>query len=208
MPVMKKKTWHAVLVLGVSSLLMGCQSPAPVRTSGGIETHYSPAENLEAIDTALIRSATKTIDLCAYSLTDHALGQSLMEAAGRGVQVRIYMDQVQTQGELAREDRKSSTEDDEADTTSSLLVLRALQKTSNVQIEVKHSKTLMHLKSYAVDGATLRSGSANFSPTGEKRQDNDLILTHDGASVDRFERNFAVLWARRDNVGLDELRKK
>ncbi|MDE1162644.1 MAG: phospholipase D-like domain-containing protein [Acidobacteriaceae bacterium] len=205
---MKKKTWHAVLVLGVSSLLMGCQSPAPVRTSGGIETHYSPAENLEAIDTALIRSATKTIDLCAYSLTDHALGQSLMEAAGRGVQVRIYMDQVQTQGELAREDRKSSTEDDEADTTSSLLVLRALQKTSNVQIEVKHSKTLMHLKSYAVDGATLRSGSANFSPTGEKRQDNDLILTHDGASVDRFERNFAVLWARRDNVGLDELRKK
>ena len=32
----------------------------------------------------------------------------------------------------------------------------------------------MHLKSYAVDGGLLRTGSAKWSPTGLKRQDNDV----------------------------------
>jgi hypothetical protein len=32
----------------------------------------------------------------------------------------------------------------------------------------------MHLRSYQVDGRTLRTGAANFSASGLKRQDNDL----------------------------------
>jgi phosphatidylserine/phosphatidylglycerophosphate/cardiolipin synthase-like enzyme len=32
----------------------------------------------------------------------------------------------------------------------------------------------MHFKSYVVDGSLLRTGSANWSPTGLKRQDNDV----------------------------------
>jgi hypothetical protein len=33
----------------------------------------------------------------------------------------------------------------------------------------------MHLKSYQMDGRLLRTGVANFSASGLKRQDNDLI---------------------------------
>ena len=32
----------------------------------------------------------------------------------------------------------------------------------------------MHLKAYAIDGQVLRTGSANFSTSGENAQDNDL----------------------------------
>jgi hypothetical protein len=35
-----------------------------------LEMHYSPVENLEALDSAALRNAQSTIDLCAYSLTD------------------------------------------------------------------------------------------------------------------------------------------
>jgi phosphatidylserine/phosphatidylglycerophosphate/cardiolipin synthase-like enzyme len=34
----------------------------------------------------------------------------------------------------------------------------------------------MHLKAYAIDGELLRTGSANFSASGERQQDNDLIV--------------------------------
>ena len=34
----------------------------------------------------------------------------------------------------------------------------------------------MHLKSYQIDGKLLRTGAANFSASGLKRQDNDLIV--------------------------------
>jgi len=201
------------LLVLISISAVGCRStPAPcsgVSVGPAFETHYSPAENLEAIDNRLITSAHSTLDLCAYSLTDHQLGEALLAAARRGVHVRIYLDQVQTQGELSREDKKASaaSDDEEGDSTSSLNVLRALDSAANVEVRVKRSKTLMHLKSYAVDGAVLRSGSANFSPTGEKRQDNDLTLTSDPDAVARFERNFAALWARPDNGSLTSLRR-
>jgi phosphatidylserine/phosphatidylglycerophosphate/cardiolipin synthase-like enzyme len=41
---------------------------------------------------------------------------------------------------------------------------------------------LMHLKGYCVDHRLLRTGSANFSRSGETRQDNDLVALR-GASV-------------------------
>jgi phosphatidylserine/phosphatidylglycerophosphate/cardiolipin synthase-like enzyme len=40
----------------------------------------------------------------------------------------------------------------------------------------------MHLKGYCVDHHLLRTGSANFSRSGETRQDNDLVALR-GASV-------------------------
>ncbi|MFC6644927.1 phospholipase D-like domain-containing protein [Granulicella cerasi] len=197
---------RSTLLLFALLPLAGCRSTPAV--NGGFESHYAPAENLEAIDTSNFRTAQRSIELCAYSLTDHLLAQELINAGKRGVRVRIYLDQVQTQGELAREDKSQErVQDEESDDLSKFDVLRSLAATPNVSVEVKRSKTLMHLKSYVVDGSLLRSGSANFSPTGEKRQDNDLTLTRDTAAVGRFERNFEVLWARRDNVGLDNLRR-
>jgi hypothetical protein len=35
-----------------------------------------------------------------------------------------------------------------------------------------------------------------------KHQDNDLVLTHDAASVKRFELDFDQLWSRPDNEHL------
>src|ERR1035441_4407411 len=53
------------------------------------EIHYAPVENLEHIDLALIRSATKSVDVAAYSLTDWAIISALTDARTRGVIVRI-----------------------------------------------------------------------------------------------------------------------
>lgn len=181
-------------------LLAGCNAvPSPTLGNGGaVEVHYSPFENLEAMDRSAFDHAQHTIDLCAYSLTDHALTEALTSAAQRGVKVRIYLDRTQAEGEVSREDRKGHAGEDE-DEPGDPGVLRQLAATPNVEVRVKHSKTLMHLKSYVVDGSLLRSGSANFSPTGEKRQDNDLSFLHDPALVQGFEANFDKLWSRPDN---------
>jgi hypothetical protein len=39
------------------------------------EMHYAPVENLEHIDLALIRSATKSLDMAMYTLTDWAINR-------------------------------------------------------------------------------------------------------------------------------------
>ncbi len=52
----------------------------------------------------------------------------------------------------------------------------------------------MHLKSYAIDGRALRTGSANLSASGLKQQDNDVVILRDAALAERFTARFEKLW--------------
>ena len=57
-----------------------------------------------------------------------------------------------------------------------------------------------YLKAYCVDGALLRDGSANWSPTGLKRQDNNAHFTTDARQVRSFEQTFEDVWSRENDV--------
>lgn len=190
-------------------------------SGGSVETHYSPTENLEHYDLTLLRSAHRSIDLCGFSFTDEAVGDALVGAARRGVRVRVYLDRGQSNDELERAAKHDGSakprghkhdvqyadgffDEQEVPEPGSEAVIARLAATPNIQVKIKHSRVLMHLKSYAVDGHTLRSGSANFSPSALKRQDNDLVLTRDSASVRRFELDFNQLWSRPDNERLPQ----
>jgi hypothetical protein len=48
----------------------------------------------------------------------------------------------------------------------------------------------MHLKRYQIDGRLLRSDAANFSASGLKRQDNDLIVIESGNAAVEFKHAF------------------
>jgi len=184
-----------------------------------LETHYSPTENLEHYDLALLRSAHRSIDLCGFSFTDEAVGDAIESAARRGVRVRVYLDRGQSDDELKRAAKHDGAakpagrtrdvqyadgffDEQEIPDPATQAVITRLAATPNVEVRIKHSRVLMHLKSYAVDGQTLRSGSANFSASALKHQDNDLVLTHDAASLRRFELDFNQLWSRPDNERL------
>jgi phosphatidylserine/phosphatidylglycerophosphate/cardiolipin synthase-like enzyme len=75
-------------------------------------------------------------------------------------------------------------------------VFQELAATPGVEIRTKRDRTPMHLKSFQVDGRVLRTGAANFSASGLKRQDNDLIIIESAGAAAAFRRNFDVLYAR------------
>ena len=105
--------------------------------------------------------------MAAYVLTDSAVIEALRDATARGVKVRIWRD--------ASEAARLSEFDVEA------------QLGGRVQgLELRSSAPggeLMHLKGYCVDHRLLRTGSANFSRSGEKRQDNDLVALRGSSSA-------------------------
>jgi len=154
------------------------QAPCPI--GGAAEIHYGPGEDLERIDVALLREATKQIDMAAYVLTDSAVIEALREASARGVKVRVWRDA----GEAAR----LSEFDVEA------------QLGGPVQgLELRSSAPggeLMHLKGYCVDHRLLRTGSANFSRSGETRQDNDLVALRGASVCAGFDAKSDRAWAR------------
>ena len=133
--------------------------------------HYAPAENLERVDVALIDSAKN--EIAAYVLTDWPVIQALTRAVDCGVKVRIYLDS----GRLGE--------------TAQSKAFRELAETPDGEIRVKRdNSTLMHLKSYEIDGHVLRPGAANFSASGLKREDDDLIVIECAEAAMAFKRNF------------------
>ncbi len=52
----------------------------------------------------------------------------------------------------------------------------------------------MHLKAYEIDRTLLRTGSANFSTSGENAQDNDLTVIRDAGAAAKFEAHFQRMW--------------
>lgn len=187
----------AVFAVSILRLHLG-QNPvlanlAPVTRSatgagGAIETHYSPEENLETIDAQSLRVSRSSIEMFAYSLTDLVVIESLKVAADKGSTESIYLDREQTENELRRPALRAALLD--------------LAATPHVTIRVKASAILQHTKAYVIDHAVLREGSANFSPSALKQQDNDLLLTNDGPAVQAFESAFQTAWSRKNNMDL------
>jgi phosphatidylserine/phosphatidylglycerophosphate/cardiolipin synthase-like enzyme len=137
--------------------------------AGAQEIHFSPEEQLDAIDAAIIEGAKRSVDFAAYSLNDGAVVDALNAAESRGVIIRIVLDPRE------RHD---------------FVHLRDLSD----NVRIKHSGPLMHLKAYAIDGELLRTGSANFSASGERQQDNDLIVIRDAAAAAKFDAHFERMW--------------
>jgi phosphatidylserine/phosphatidylglycerophosphate/cardiolipin synthase-like enzyme len=133
------------------------------------EVHYSPEEQLDAIDATLIEGAKYSIDFASDSLTDRGVLDALNAAERRGVAVRIVLD--------PRERHDFVRLDDLSD-----------------DVRIKQSGPLMHLKAYSVDGEILRTGSANFSASGERQQDNDLIVIRDAEAAAKFDAHFERMW--------------
>ena len=173
--------------------LIGVRSPADLRGE-----HYSPQENLEAIDVALIDGAKNTLEIAMYAFTDRRIADAVIRASSRGVRVWIYRDGIQIR--------------DRGDQTRRILESRA-GKAGRIRVLVKRntSRNIMHLKAALIDGTWLRTGSANWSPPGEgayctggsrnhwNQQDNDLFLTDSPREVRKFESTFRRLWSRSGN---------
>jgi phosphatidylserine/phosphatidylglycerophosphate/cardiolipin synthase-like enzyme len=124
-------------VLGLIAVLGVLAAPSALHAH---EIHFSPEERLDAIDAELIAGAKRSIDFASYALTDPVV---ILDAAQRrGVAVRIVLD--------PRERHDFAKLGDLSDT-----------------VRIKRGGAYMHLKAYAIDGEVLRTGSANFSTSGE-----------------------------------------
>jgi len=176
---------------------VSCSRPVSATPESLLGEHYSPEENLESIDVAMIDSARKSIEIAMYAFTDRPIADAVIRAAARGVPVWIYRDGIQVK--------------DRGDKTRRILSTRAGQARIAVRVKRNSSRNIMHLKAYLVDGRILRTGSANWSPPGEgawcsrgerlhrDQQDNNLFLTEDPEEVRHFERLFRRLWSRETN---------
>ena len=155
---------------------------------GFYKVYYGPGTNLESADLAILRAAHESINAALYSGSDRRICREMANAAQRGVRVRVYRDGSEYEAEEQR---------GIGQTCAQLLV------SSGAKVRVKQTEGLMHLKSYAVDGKVLRTGSANLSwsaEAGDSVQDNDVVFLGSSTAASQFKQEFEAMWQRPSNL--------
>jgi len=125
-----------------------------------------------------IDGARKTVFVQMYALTSRQIVSALVNAKRRGVDVRVIVDRRQL-------------DEDRSDTNAV-----ARLASGGVPVLVDTVSGLMHNKIMIVDGATVITGSFNYTWSAEHRNAENLLVIHDPAFAAEYTQNWNARAAR------------
>jgi phosphatidylserine/phosphatidylglycerophosphate/cardiolipin synthase-like enzyme len=153
----------------VKLLVPDSEAPATV------EAHFSPGEECRRRIISLFGACRRSADACVFTLTDDRISAAVIEAHRRGVVVRIVTDD-----EKAR------------DVGSDARRLAA----AGIPVRVDDSPYHMHHKFAVFDGASLLTGSYNWTVGAALNNQENLVTSNDPRLVGPFIREFERLWTK------------
>ena len=163
---MRRLTRTAILL--TLSLVVGCTSPRatgilsqPSRVPAW-EVCFSPPGGCTQLIIDTLAGARSTILVQAYSFTSEPIAQALVAAHRRGVQIEVVLDKSQR------------TEDDAR--------IRPLVD-AGILVRIDAAHAIAHNKVMILDGATVITGSFNFTRAAEERNAENLLVIRDPALV-------------------------
>ena len=139
------------------------------------EAYFSPGDECPRAIGRLLASASKSADICVFTITDDRLADAILDAHRRGVAVRIITDDAKA------EDLGSDVERFEQ---------------SGIPTRVDRSPFHMHHKFAILDGETLLTGSYNWTRGAARDNEENLIVTTEPRFLAAFARNFERLWTK------------
>jgi phosphatidylserine/phosphatidylglycerophosphate/cardiolipin synthase-like enzyme len=132
-----------------------------------------------------IDGAQKSVLVLMYELTAREITTALVNAKRRGVDVRAIVDK--------RQDHTYEID-------------RLL--TSGVSVLVDTVRGLMHNKVMIVDGATVVTGSFNYTSSAEHKNAENLLLIHDPALVAEYMQYWKVREEQSHPLSVEPLRRR
>lgn len=139
------------------------------------EVHFSPGDDCRDRISSLFRSASKSADVCVFTITDDRVTDAILQATGRGVVVRVISDNDKSDELGSDIDRLSR---------------------AGIPVRVDHSAAHMHHKFALFDGKIVLTGSYNWTRGAARDNEENLIVTSDPRMIGPFHRKFEDLWVR------------
>ncbi|MBI5462129.1 MAG: hypothetical protein HY941_08110 [Gammaproteobacteria bacterium] len=186
---------------------------------GKIEAYCGPAElgapdNLEQVIVEFIRGAKKTLDIAVQELDNEPIAQALLDAALKGISIRMFMEQdylraekppkVAPKGTQTPRDAELSAQWDESRRPASLRtnrdVLAALLRCvedlkADLKPQIFHQKYIFrdYRCGKSLGKPALLTGSTNFTETDTHKNLNHVIIFHDYRVACAYAGEFAEL---------------
>jgi phosphatidylserine/phosphatidylglycerophosphate/cardiolipin synthase-like enzyme len=155
------------------------EAQAPMRAILGpdlaLEVQFSPQHHpIERAVLPAIRAATRSIDVAVFFLTHTGIAQALIDAAQRGVKVRVLLDATGAANEYSKHP-----------------VLRA----AGIPVKVEDLGGKMHAKSAVIDGEVVIAGSMNWTGAGDEDNDENTLILRSHRLASEYQAWFDRLWA-------------
>jgi DNA uptake protein ComE-like DNA-binding protein len=137
------------------------------------EVYFSLSDNPQKAIIENINQAEAFINIAMYTFTDKEIAASLIDAQGRGVKVRVYLDRSQIESTYS---------------ISRLLVQKGLK------VRISTNNYIMHNKFAIIDNRLLLTGSYNWTASANNRNDENLMVIDDPEVIARYQNQFEKLW--------------
>jgi len=155
------------LFLIVGCCLAGCQQQPSYPTA--VEVYFSPQGGCTEAVVNELDAAKATVLVQAYSFTSAPIAKALVDAHNRGVDVRVILDRSQ------RTEKYSSAD----------FVAHA-----GIPCYIDAAHAIAHNKVMVIDGATVLTGSFNFTKAAEEHNAENLLVIRDKALADKYAANW------------------
>jgi phosphatidylserine/phosphatidylglycerophosphate/cardiolipin synthase-like enzyme len=138
------------------------------------KVYFSPNGGCQEAVIQEISKAQKTIVIAMYELTNRQISRELMKAKGRGVWIRIFLDQGEANGRYSQ---------------------GKYLMNKGIDIRFYTGTGLMHNKFAVIDDKVLITGSYNWTVAAERENQDNLLIITDDNTVRQYALRFDTLWA-------------
>ncbi|WP_213643766.1 phospholipase D-like domain-containing protein [Paenibacillus lautus] len=146
-------------------------------TQARVDTYFTREEDHpEEAMIRLIEEAQSTLDIAIYSINYEPIVDAVIDAAKRGVHVRLITDATH-----AEEKGKQA---------------KALEniRSAGIPVKVNAHNGKMHLKMMIADGTKVEMGSFNYLQSAVEENDDVAVIIQDEATGASFESAFNNMW--------------
>jgi phosphatidylserine/phosphatidylglycerophosphate/cardiolipin synthase-like enzyme len=137
------------------------------------QVYFSPGDDCPQIIVNQLQRASRSIDICVFTITDNRIADAIRDAFVRGIAVRVISDN-----------------DKSLDPGSDIERLMGL----GVPVRIDQTDHHMHHKYAVFDQKTTLTGSYNWTRSADKHNDENFLITGE-ASINRaYLGHFDRLW--------------
>lgn len=146
--------------------------PVPdIPAKGWIRIYFTPGPDCENNIIEQINAAKKNIDVAVYSITNERIVNALVSAHGRGIDVRVITDRLQSKGRHS---------------------LVGQLKNAGLPVVVNRGHKIMHNKFAIFDAKNIETGSYNWTASATKSNAENCMFFPEPDK--EFSKQFKYLW--------------
>jgi phosphatidylserine/phosphatidylglycerophosphate/cardiolipin synthase-like enzyme len=168
---------RVLFAVGATFFAILLSAAAPVRAPSAradIDAAFSPGGGASALTLASIDKAEKSILVAAFAFTSKPVARALLNAARRGVKVRVVADkQTHSKGYTAV----------------------TFLANKGIPVRLNGAYNHMHNKFMVMDGRHVQTGSFNYTrAASEKNAENVLVVRNDPVTAAKYTAEWERLW--------------